>query len=172
MIENKKSLSLLRTCIDKLDTQLWATIGERISIWTDVNKEKKILYREELSLFLQKNKHLFQQVNQDFFLKFLARIEVFCKKEKITTSSENTDYALILSKDKLIVKLLEERFETAYKIGLIKKKQKIPIIDSVRYQKILDSTQKKAKTLNIPPKMVDSLLDLIHEYSVELQKSL
>ena len=116
MIENKKSLSLLRTCIDKLDTQLWATIGERISIWTDVNKEKKILYREELSLFLQKNKHLFQQVNQDFFLKFLARIEVFCKKEKITTSSENTDYALILSKDKLIVKLLEERFETAYKI--------------------------------------------------------
>ena len=46
MIENKKSLSLLRTRIDKLDTQLWATIGERISIWTDVNKEKKILYRE------------------------------------------------------------------------------------------------------------------------------
>ena len=79
---------------------------------------------------------------------------------------------MILSKDKLIVKLLEKRFETAYKIGLIKKKQKIPIIDSVRYQKILDSTQKKAKTLNIPPKMVDSLLDLIHEYSVELQKSL
>ena len=163
-LENKKSSFHL--------TQLWATIGEsKLASGLKSIKKKKFCIVKNF-LFLQKNKHLFQQVNQDFFLKFLARIEVFCKKEKITTSSENTDYALILSKDKLIVKLLEERFETAYKIGLIKKKQKIPIIDSVRYQKILDSTQKKAKTLNIPPKMVDSLLDLIHEYSVELQKSL
>ena len=59
MIENKKSLSLLRTCIDKLDTQLWATIGERISIWTDVNKEKKILYRERtFSVFTKKQTSL------------------------------------------------------------------------------------------------------------------
>ena len=44
MPENKKSLLLLRTHIDKLDTQLWVTIGEKIAIWNDMHKEKFGLY--------------------------------------------------------------------------------------------------------------------------------
>ena len=62
MPENKKSLLLLRTHIDKLDTQLWVTIGEKIAIWNDMHKEKEILYRKELSLFLKENKSLFEGV--------------------------------------------------------------------------------------------------------------
>ena len=138
MPENKKSLLLLRTHIDKLDTQLWVTIGEKIAIWNDMHKEKEILYRKELSLFLKENKSLFEGVDQDFFLKFLDRIEVFCKKEGVSNSVKSTDYILLLSTDRLILKILKKRFEVAYKIGLLKKKQKITITDSVRYQQILD----------------------------------
>ena len=172
MPENKKSLLLLRTHIDKLDTQLWVTIGEKIAIWNDMHKEKEILYRKELSLFLKENKSLFEGVDQDFFLKFLDRIEVFCKKEGVSNSVKSTDYILLLSTDRLILKILKKRFEVAYKIGLLKKKQKITITDSVRYQQILDLTKKKVKILKISEEMAVSLMELIHDYSVKIQEKL
>ena len=79
----------------------------------------------------------------------MDRIEVFCKKEGVSNSAKSTDYILLLSTDRLILKILKKRFEVAYKIGLLKKKQKITITDSVRYQQILDLTKKKVKILKI-----------------------
>ncbi len=171
-MKKKNSLLLFRERIDCLDTQLWATIEERLTIWSNIHRETDISYREELSKFFKKNKNLFKRVNQDFFLKFLVTMEVFCKKEGTATSSENVDYGLIVSKDKLILNILEKRFEVAYKIGLLKKKKKTAITDSVRYQQILDLTQKKIKILKIPRKMVVSLMGLIHDYSVKMQEKI
>ena len=175
MTENKKSLLLLRTHIDKLDNQLWAAIEEKIAIWNDMNKEKEILYRKEFALFLKK-KNIFKKLAQSFFLKFLTTIEIFCKKKTDSFQSvhvtSDIDCSVILAKDELLLQILEERFLVAYKIGLLKKKEKMTIIDPVRYQQILEITQKKTEKLKIPKEMTVSLMELIHDYSVKIQEKI
>ena len=46
------------------------------------------------------------------------------------------------------------------------------IIDPVRYQQILEITQKKTEKLKIPKEMTVSLMELIHDYSVKIQEKI
>ncbi len=172
---NKKTLLLLRKTIDKLDIQLWAAIEERLILWVNANKDTKTLYRKKFALFLKK-KNLFKKLEQSFFLKFLTTIEIFCKKKTGSFQSvdapSDIDCSLILSNDELLLQILEERFLVAYRIGLLKKKEKMAITDPVRYQQILEITQKKTEKLKVPKEMTVSLMELIHDYSVKIQEKI
>lgn len=72
--------------------------------------------------------------------------------------------------DKRILTSLAKRMVLARKIGEFKKNQKISVFDKERWELILKSNLKKGESLGLSEKFVKNLLNLIHTYSIEIQK--
>ncbi len=64
--------------------------------------------------------------------------------------------------DESIVSLLAKRMETVKKVGQLKKKSNIPVLDKSRWQKVIKS--KKG--------FVKKIYNIIHEEALEIEKSL
>lgn len=64
--------------------------------------------------------------------------------------------------DELIVDLLAKRMKIVEKVGLLKKKQNIPALDSARWQKIIET--KKG--------FVKKIWKIIHEEALKIEKSI
>ena len=72
--------------------------------------------------------------------------------------------------DKKIITLLAKRFILTKEIGVFKEKNNLPIYDEKREEELLESLEKEAKKLNIPPPLIKRLYKEIFEESRKIQE--
>lgn len=72
--------------------------------------------------------------------------------------------------DEEMLGLLSKRANIVRKIGKFKKAQNIPTIDKDRWNKVLTSMLSKSEELGLSKDFTRKLYDLIHKYSVKIQK--
>ena len=74
--------------------------------------------------------------------------------------------------DESIVNLLAKRMRVVKKVGQYKKLKKLPPLDPARWQQVLNTKIKKAKSLGLDSEMVKKIYNLIHEEALKIEKSL
>lgn len=74
------------------------------------------------------------------------------------------------SLDQKLINLLSKRMKVARNIGKIKKDKKISIVDKKRWKEILESNLEIGKNKGLPKEFIKSIFQLIHKYSIKLQK--
>ena len=72
--------------------------------------------------------------------------------------------------DEKVLNLLVKRSKIVKKIGQFKKRQNISPLDKNRWNKVLTSMLSKGNELGLSKDFVKKLYDLIHEYSIKIQK--
>lgn len=74
--------------------------------------------------------------------------------------------------DKQILNLLARRLKLSQKIGQYKKEQKLPVLDQVRWTKVLKSNLDQAESLNLSKDFIRKIFTLIHKDSISIQKNI
>jgi chorismate mutase len=74
--------------------------------------------------------------------------------------------------DDLIVELLAKRFSLIKKIGQYKKQEGLPFFDKKRWQQVLETKTKQGQALNLPKGLVKKIYEIIHQFALEIEKSL
>lgn len=69
-----------------------------------------------------------------------------------------------------IVNLLQERFDIVRKIGEFKKVNNLKPLDRNRWNEVLQSRVEYAKKLNISSIFTKKMFNLIHKYSLQIQR--
>lgn len=64
-----------------------------------------------------------------------------------------------------IIELVEQRIEIAKQIAVIKKEERLPILDAQREEKIRLEVRKMAKSRGLSTSVIDEIIQLILEYS-------
>ncbi|MEN9782230.1 MAG: hypothetical protein RL208_380 [Pseudomonadota bacterium] len=72
--------------------------------------------------------------------------------------------------DKQIIQTLAKRFVLSSEIGVIKKRNKMPVLDNNRWSILKEGLKKEAKKHKLNENLVDDLYELIHKYSVLSQE--
>lgn len=72
--------------------------------------------------------------------------------------------------DERVLNLLAKRAKIVRKIGQFKKERNIPALDKSRWNKVLNSMLSKSEELGLSKDFTKKLYDLIHKYSVKIQK--
>lgn len=72
--------------------------------------------------------------------------------------------------DEKILKLLAKRVSIVKKIGYYKKQNNLLALDKKRWNEVLKNALSKAESLNLSKKFIEKLLNLIHHYSLSVQK--
>jgi chorismate mutase len=93
------------------------------------------------------------------------------------SSSNEDNFKLNLEKlrleidtiDQKILSLLSDRMKIAKNIGEIKKQNNVTVLQSNRWNDILESTINKAKNLNLNDEFVKSYMEVIHIESIRIQ---
>lgn len=71
--------------------------------------------------------------------------------------------------DENILTMLSKRMRISREIGTYKKEHNMTVLQSGRYNQLLENRNKMAEALNISPEFVDSIMKSIHEESVRVQ---
>lgn len=71
-----------------------------------------------------------------------------------------------------ILKTLAKRQELVKKIGKLKKNRQLSPLDQKRWNEVLESRLRCAKKLKLSTKFVKKLYQLIHEYSLEIERNI
>lgn len=72
--------------------------------------------------------------------------------------------------DNKIIRLLFERFELVKEIGDLKKQNNIEVLQSNRWDEVLNSKKTIAKDLWLSDELIDIIWNAIHDYALKLQK--
>lgn len=72
--------------------------------------------------------------------------------------------------DENLLQIISERMSVVKKIGMLKKKNNLPALDTKRLREIQKSTQDNAKKLNLSKSFVQNLFNLIHKLALEIEK--
>ena len=72
--------------------------------------------------------------------------------------------------DQKILILFTKRMKIVEEIGKFKKSQGIAPLDEKRWRQVLESKLAKAKVLNLSKSFIKKLYDLVHKYSLEIEK--
>lgn len=73
--------------------------------------------------------------------------------------------------DEQLLHILAKRINTVREIGKLKKTHGIVPLDEKRWQEVLGSKLSKAKVLGLSKDFIKKLYDLIHEYSLEIERN-
>ncbi len=76
---------------------------------------------------------------------------------------------LIDKLDDELLEILAKRMKVSVEIGKFKKENNIPIEQSDRWRDLIKDRLNKAKNLNLNPKFIQKLLQLIHDESIQKQ---
>lgn len=74
--------------------------------------------------------------------------------------------------DKLLLKILHERFKLIKKIGKIKLKHKLPVVQKGRWESLLEQRMKLAAKYKLDRLFIKAFMTLIHKESCRVQKDL
>jgi len=112
-----------------------------------------------------------QQVTPDDLDKMLKSIIVRNPNgQSQETMHELKEYrAQIDSFDKMLLNLLEERMEIVKKIGRFKKNNNITILQSTRWEQIIDKNLEEGSSRGFSERFINSLFKAIHQESIEYQ---
>ncbi len=86
-------------------------------------------------------------------------------QKKLTALREKIDKI-----DKTIIKSLAHRSGVSQKIGALKKKAGVPIIQKVRWSYVISDRKKLAKRLKLDVNLIDSIFKVIQKDSIKIQK--
>ncbi len=84
---------------------------------------------------------------------------------------ENWRKQIDIVDEKLLI-LLAKRMDIVRNIGKFKKEHQISLFDEKRWEKVEERNLIKAQTLRLSKYFVKNLLNLIHKYSINLQKEI
>jgi len=74
--------------------------------------------------------------------------------------------------DDELLEILAKRMKVSVEIGKFKKENNIPTKQSKRWRELIKDRLNKAKNLNLNPKFIQKLLQLIHDESVQKQNEI
>ncbi|MFI3269195.1 MAG: bifunctional 3-deoxy-7-phosphoheptulonate synthase/chorismate mutase type II [Rikenellaceae bacterium] len=95
--------------------------------------------------------------------------ELIIREAKVTTEDLNDLRQQIDELDSALLELLSKRMRVSREIGTYKREHGMPVLQTNRYEEILDRRAKDAATMEMDEKFVKSILEAIHEESVEQQ---
>lgn len=72
--------------------------------------------------------------------------------------------------DEKILNLLAKRTKIVQEIGQFKRNQNIPVVDKARWDRLLISLLSKSNKVGLSKEFIVKLFNLIHQYSVKIQK--
>lgn len=72
--------------------------------------------------------------------------------------------------DKDLLISLSKRSNIVRKIGKVKKAQGVALLDEKRWQAVLEGKLAKAEDMNLSKDFIKKLYDLIHKYSLDLER--
>lgn len=90
------------------------------------------------------------------------------KKNKEDLSSLRKE---LLHCDKKLIKVLNKRFSITQKIGELKRKQKIEVVQNDFWNNCVMKRQKWADKEKVNKTLVEAIFDQIHHYSLQQQKA-
>jgi chorismate mutase len=108
-----------------------------------------------------------QQITPDV-LDFVVNMLVI-RDEKQSTENITELRRQIDGIDEGLLELLAKRMRVSHEIGIYKKEHNMPILQTPRYDEILDKRSKAGTTMDLNPDFVKKILSAIHEESVRLQ---
>ncbi|MDR2146734.1 MAG: bifunctional 3-deoxy-7-phosphoheptulonate synthase/chorismate mutase type II [Tannerella sp.] len=108
-----------------------------------------------------------QQITPDV-LDFVVNMLVI-RDEKQSTESISKLRHQIDDIDEGLLELLAKRMRISHEIGIYKKEHNMPILQTVRFDEILDKRSKAGIAMDLNPEFVKKILSAIHEESVRLQ---
>ena len=71
--------------------------------------------------------------------------------------------------DEQLLTILAKRMRISKEIGIYKKEHNMPILQSGRYNDILENRAKQGQSMNLSPDFVTEIMKSIHEESVKVQ---
>ena len=74
--------------------------------------------------------------------------------------------------DEQLLTLIARRMDIAIEIGKFKKERKIPVLQTERYNEMLEARDNLAKSLSVDKEFVSKLMKIIHEESARIQMNL
>ncbi len=95
--------------------------------------------------------------------------ELIIREAKVSTEDLNDLRQQIDELDSALLELLSKRMRVSREIGTYKREHGMPVLQTNRYEEILDRRAKDAATMEMDEKFVKSILEAIHEESVEQQ---
>ncbi len=111
-----------------------------------------------------------QQLTPDDFKQMIA--ELVIRDAKISTENLGALRQQIDELDSAMLELLSKRMRVSREIGTYKKEHNMPVLQATRYEEILDSRAKSAAAMSMDEKFVKTILEAIHEESVNQQISI
>lgn len=72
--------------------------------------------------------------------------------------------------DEEFLHTLANRFRVVAKIGKIKKSLGLPSLDQKRWEKVLQERIQSGKKYRLPEKLIKTIYEAIHKYSLEIEK--
>jgi chorismate mutase len=108
-----------------------------------------------------------QQITPDV-LDFVVNMLVI-RDEKQSTENITELRRQIDGIDEGLLELLAKRMCISHEIGIYKKEHNMPILQTPRYDEILDKRSRAGATMDLNPDFVRKILSAIHEESVRLQ---
>ncbi len=95
--------------------------------------------------------------------------ELVIRETKVTTEDLGGLRKQIDDLDSALLELLSKRMRISREIGTFKKEHNMPVLQAGRYEEILDSRAANAETMKMNKAFVKTILEAIHEESVQLQ---
>ena len=72
--------------------------------------------------------------------------------------------------DSRLLSLLEERMRVSRSIGALKKEYGVSILQTGRWEAVMESLRKEADVIGLDRQMVEEIFSIIHDYSVKVQE--
>lgn len=69
-----------------------------------------------------------------------------------------------------LLTILAKRMKIVQKIGTLKKKNNIPLLDTKRWREVLKVTVSQAKALKLSKKFITDLYTLIHNHALRIEE--
>ncbi len=167
-------LEFYRKKIDFFDAQFLFFLREKI----DGIQNIKISFPDNDDLlknayqkidYSNKNRDYNSLISKKWFLDFL-NFDCHLETGSIQIFSINFFISYLQSIDANIYFILLNRFLLVNQIGCFKKNKNLVVLDNKRWQVLLEDRALQAQRLYISKKLVLSLLEKIHSYSLQLQK--
>jgi len=127
-------------------------------------KMESVFFQKILDLIFQDALEQFHNIPGDTQV---DQFEIICKGLRLD-SLRQTLYNL----DRTLCLLLAERFKIVKRIGIYKNELKIPPLDTVRWEQVLNNKIKIAKALGVSVSLTKEIFNAIHEVSLSIEKNI
>ncbi|MEN8189321.1 MAG: chorismate mutase [Thermodesulfobacteriota bacterium] len=126
-------------------------------------KMESVFFQRILNLIFQDAIEQFESVSSD---PQAEHHEIICKGLRID-SLRQTLYNL----DRTLCLLLAERFKIVKRIGIYKHELKVPPLDPVRWEQVLNNKIKIARALGVSVSLIKEIFNAIHEVSLSIEEN-